>query len=205
MGALQARPPHRPYSGRRSAGHQCRPMGDRRCARRRIFLRESAPPTRAGGPCSWSAISSRRSSASRAPTRASSRRCAGRPRESGIASRRRERDEAERIALEFRDLSIDASFRSAPAILEVVDAVIDEVGPGAWGLPERPNPHRRASCRPSGPCTLWRAFATDDAANDNDDEEGWIAPADRLYASRSPGRSDAGSTKRRCSPRPAAR
>ena len=31
--------------------------------------------------------------------------------------------------------------------------------------------------------TLWRAFATDDAANDNDDEEGWIAPVDRLYAS----------------------
>jgi ATP-dependent helicase/nuclease subunit A len=30
---------------------------------------------------------------------------------------------------------------------------------------------------------LWRAFADDAVANDNDDEEGWIAPVDRLYAS----------------------
>ena len=35
MGALQARPAHRPYPGRRGAGHQCRPMGDRRRARAR--------------------------------------------------------------------------------------------------------------------------------------------------------------------------
>ena len=51
-------------------------------------------------------------------------------------------------ALEFRDLSIDASFRSAPAILDVVDAVIDEVGHAAMGLPERPN--RTAPITPTG-------------------------------------------------------
>ena len=93
-----------------------------------------------------------------------------------------EADSAERIALEFRDLSIDASFRSAPAILDIVDAVIAEVGHEAMGLPERPHRHRAHHADRPGHVTLWRAFATDDA-NDNDDEEGWIAPVDRLYAS----------------------
>ena len=60
-----------------------------------------ARPTRAGGPCSWSATSSRRSSASRAPTRASSRRCAaivrgesGSAREAEDEARRRRADRA---------------------------------------------------------------------------------------------------------------
>jgi ATP-dependent helicase/nuclease subunit A len=94
-----------------------------------------------------------------------------------------EAESAERFALEFRDLSIDASFRSAPAILEVVDAVIAEVGHEAMGLPERPHRHRAHHAERSGQVTLWRAFADDAASNDNDDEEGWIAPVDRLYAS----------------------
>ena len=42
-------------------------------------------------------------------------------------------------ALEFRDLSIEASFRSAPAILDVVDAVIADVGYRNMGLPDPPN------------------------------------------------------------------
>ena len=94
-----------------------------------------------------------------------------------------EADDSERIALEFRDLSIDASFRSAPAILDVVDAVIAEVGHAAMGLPERPHRHRAYHADRPGQITLWRAFADDAAANDNDDEEGWIARVDRLYAS----------------------
>ncbi|HMI41913.1 MAG TPA: double-strand break repair helicase AddA [Sphingomicrobium sp.] len=94
-----------------------------------------------------------------------------------------EADASERIALEFRDLSIDASFRSAPAILDVVDAVIAEVGHEAMGLPERPHRHRAHHDDRPGQVTLWRAFADDAAANDNDDEEGWVAPVDRLCAS----------------------
>ena len=73
-----------------------------------------------------------------------------------------EADDSERIALEFRDLSIDASFRSAPAILEVVDAVIAEVGHDAMGLPERPNRHRAHHADRPGQVALWRAFAVDD-------------------------------------------
>ena len=55
-----------------------------------------------------------------------------------------------RCALEFRDLSIDASFRSAPAVLDVVDAVIAEVGSGPWGCPSAPNPHVRTSIATAG-------------------------------------------------------
>ena len=53
-------------------------------------------------------------------------------------------------AREFRDLSIAASFRSAQPILDVVDAVIDNVGHGALALAEPPRRHV-AQCRASGP------------------------------------------------------
>ena len=41
--------------------------------------------------------------------------------------------DSEGWAREFRDLSIDASFRSSPPILQLVDALIDEVGTGEQG------------------------------------------------------------------------
>ncbi|HZC37154.1 MAG TPA: UvrD-helicase domain-containing protein, partial [Sphingomicrobium sp.] len=44
----------------------------------------------------------------------------------------------QRRAQEFRDLSIAASFRSAQPVLDVVDAVIQTVGPAALGLTEPP-------------------------------------------------------------------
>ena len=47
------------------------------------------------------------------------------------------RSEEER-ALEFRDLSINASYRSAQAVLDTVDAVIQALGFRAMGLPEFP-------------------------------------------------------------------
>ena len=68
-------------------------------------------------------------------------------------------DEGERLALEFRDLSIDASFRSAPAVLDVVDAVIDEVGFAEMGAPEQPNRHRAHFDRRPGLVELWKPFA----------------------------------------------
>ena len=61
-----------------------------------------------------------------------------------------EADDGQRRALEFRDLSIDASFRSAPAMLDVVDAVIDEVGLSRDGAcPSRPTAHRAHFERPA--------------------------------------------------------
>ncbi|MEO7786817.1 MAG: double-strand break repair helicase AddA [Sphingomicrobium sp.] len=96
---------------------------------------------------------------------------------------------APQLAREFRDLSIDASFRSAPAILEAVDAVIREVGHGEMGLPERPNPHRAVNDAWPGRVEHWPAFVADapdevGGGEEGGGEEGWITDADRLYATR---------------------
>ena len=90
-----------------------------------------------------------------------------------------------RLAREFRDLSIDASFRSAPAILETVDALIREVGFADMGLPDRPNPHRAINENWPGRVEHWPAFVAPELDEDADDtgEEGWITETDRLYAS----------------------
>ncbi|MEO6582521.1 MAG: double-strand break repair helicase AddA [Sphingomicrobium sp.] len=96
-----------------------------------------------------------------------------------------ESDDGERLALEFRDLSIDASFRSAPALLEAVDAVIGEIGFGAMGLPDLPNPHRAHFDRRPGMVELWKPFAItadEDSDEGADGEEGWLGERDRLYA-----------------------
>jgi len=89
-----------------------------------------------------------------------------------------------RLAREFRDLSIDASFRSAPAILEAVDAVIREVGHEEMGLPERPNVHRAVNDGWPGRVEHWPAFVAETPDEEGDGEEGWITDADRLYATR---------------------
>ncbi|HET7708463.1 MAG TPA: double-strand break repair helicase AddA [Sphingomicrobium sp.] len=95
-----------------------------------------------------------------------------------------EGDGAEQRVLEFRDLSIDASFRSAPAILDVVDAVIDEVGADAMGLPDRPNPHRAHHSARAGTVELLKPFAVENAEENDEGEEGWIGQKERVYADR---------------------
>ena len=88
-----------------------------------------------------------------------------------------------RLAREFRDLSIDASFRSAPAILEAVDAVIREVGHAEMGLPERPKLHQAVHATWPGRVEHWPPFVPDEPGEDEEGEEGWISETDRLYAS----------------------
>ncbi|MCL6740190.1 double-strand break repair helicase AddA [Sphingomonas sp. RB56-2] len=92
-------------------------------------------------------------------------------------------DEAEFRAREFRDLSIDASFRSSPPILQLVDALIGEVGHSEMGLSERPNIHRAHHANRPGRVEIWPAF--DPAVEDDDleeGEEGWIDEPTRRYA-----------------------
>jgi ATP-dependent helicase/nuclease subunit A len=87
------------------------------------------------------------------------------------------------VALEFRDLSIEASFRSAPAVLDVVDSVIDEIGYRNMGLPEEPRRHQAHFYRRPGLVELWRPFAVDDGEDGDEGEEGWLGEDARLYAS----------------------
>ena len=85
-------------------------------------------------------------------------------------------------ALEFRDLSIEASFRSAPAVLDVVDAVIADVGYANMGLPEHPNPHRAHFYRRPGIVELWKPFGGEGVEDGEEGEEGWLGEDARLYA-----------------------
>jgi ATP-dependent helicase/nuclease subunit A len=86
-------------------------------------------------------------------------------------------------ALEFRDLSIEASFRSAPAVLDVVDAVIADVGYRNMGLPDQPNRHQAHFHRRPGTVELWKPFSVEDGEEEDEGEEGWLGEDARRYAS----------------------
>jgi ATP-dependent helicase/nuclease subunit A len=89
----------------------------------------------------------------------------------------------QRRAQEFRDLSIAASFRSAQPVLDVVDAVIEAVGPAALALSEAPPPHRAHHRERRGSVELWQPFAVEESPDDSDEgEERWVALRDRRYA-----------------------
>ena len=84
---------------------------------------------------------------------------------------------------EFRELSINASFRSSPAVLDIVDAVIAEVGHDAMGLPDRPARHAAFHAARPGRVEWWPAFSIEDEeASDGAGEEGWLGEGERRYA-----------------------
>ncbi|QDP20472.1 double-strand break repair helicase AddA [Sphingomonas xanthus] len=86
-------------------------------------------------------------------------------------------------AREFRNLSIEASFRSSPPVLDVVDAVIAEVGFAEMGLPEPPNLHAAHHRSRPGCVELWAPFGAEGDQSDLDSgEEAWINEPARLYA-----------------------
>jgi ATP-dependent helicase/nuclease subunit A len=99
----------------------------------------------------------------------------------------RERSEALRSEedsfLEFRDLSINASYRSAQAVLDTVDAVIGDVGFREMGLPEVPPPHEAHHSARPGVVELWKPFALE-GENGDEGEEGWLDEDVRQYADR---------------------
>src|SRR5260221_10893716 len=86
-------------------------------------------------------------------------------------------------AQEFRDLSVAASFRSAPAVLDVVDAVIGSVGPAALALDSPTPPHRAHHADRPGSVELWQPFTVGESPDDSDEgEERWVSLRDRHYA-----------------------
>jgi ATP-dependent helicase/nuclease subunit A len=84
-------------------------------------------------------------------------------------------------ALEFRDLSINASFRSAQAVLDAVDAMVREVGFEAMGLPERPPLHLAHHSTRPGSVDLLKPFAAD-ADAEAEAEENWLSDDVLRYA-----------------------
>ncbi|HEX6073541.1 MAG TPA: UvrD-helicase domain-containing protein, partial [Sphingomicrobium sp.] len=89
-----------------------------------------------------------------------------------------------RRAREFRDLSIAASFRSGQPVLDVVDAVIRELGHAALALPDPPDPHVAHHSGWPGRVELWQPFAVEDLddAGADEGEERWVELRDRHYA-----------------------
>ncbi len=103
-------------------------------------------------------------------------------------AKRRFQGRAQAAGREILDLSLSMSFRSSQPILDVVDAVIDEVGSSQFGL-DRPDPrHVSAKEGGAGQVTLWPAFtgvmSSDDDEDDVeiDDEMDWVSDAERLFA-----------------------
>ncbi|MCL6678467.1 double-strand break repair helicase AddA [Sphingomonas sp. RG327] len=89
-------------------------------------------------------------------------------------------EDSELVLPDYRELSIDASFRSSQAVLDAVDATIDEIGYPNMGLPEQPNRHRAFFKRP-GSVELWSPFAIPNGDEDAG-EEGWLGEDARIYA-----------------------
>ena len=83
---------------------------------------------------------------------------------------------------EFRDLSIAASFRSSQPVLNVVDALIAQLGHGAMALGEAPPPHVAHHQDRTGLVELWQPFAPEFDEDGDEGEERWLSLQARQYA-----------------------
>ncbi len=90
-------------------------------------------------------------------------------------------------ARSLQELGLDQSFRTAQAVLDFVDMAIAKIGYLGFGLPKPPELHDGED-RP-GYVALWRVVGQnvaepDEANEDQDGDEGWLAKADRQLADR---------------------
>ena len=85
--------------------------------------------------------------------------------------------------LEFRRLSLNQSFRSTPPVLDVVDAVIAELGHDAMGL-EDPAPRHESSKSALPGQVLLFPPVTAEIGEDEAGEEDWLSEAPRVLADR---------------------
>ena len=86
----------------------------------------------------------------------------------------------------FRQLSLDRSFRSAPAILELVDRLVADLGQDELGLFAPTERHVPWKDDLPGRVTLWRPLSLDGIAGPDEEggEESWIDDATRAFATR---------------------
>ena len=97
---------------------------------------------------------------------------------------------ADRAQQPFDELPLALSFRSVPAILELVDETLAGLGASAIGLTEEPPRHRSARAYP-GRVLLWPATFSgpnlDAESDDDSDPEGdetWLSDHHRLHAQK---------------------
>jgi ATP-dependent helicase/nuclease subunit A len=90
------------------------------------------------------------------------------------------RGDAENAGHPFHSLSLNHSFRSTPAVLDVVDRTIETLRTERFGLPEDTVRHISANRHP-GEVLLWRPVVAE-RAEDAEGEEDWVADQDRVLA-----------------------
>jgi ATP-dependent helicase/nuclease subunit A len=101
------------------------------------------------------------------------------------AARLRIGAQAEDAGQPFLDLSLDRSFRSTQPVLDMVDAVLDDLGPAALGIMDDTLPLHEGRQGP-GMVELWRPIGEgleeQDEGGEGEDAEEWLSGADRKFA-----------------------
>ncbi len=105
-----------------------------------------------------------------------------------IEAEKRYATEAEAVGAELRRVPLDRSFRSTEAVLKVVDAAINQLGPQALGIREAP-PHIASRAGQTGMVALWPAIEPSAAEEEESEtlnggagEMDWQPPAERKLA-----------------------
>jgi ATP-dependent helicase/nuclease subunit A len=87
----------------------------------------------------------------------------------------------------FLDLSLDRSFRSTQPVLDMVDAVLGQLGPASLGIIEDVLPRHEGRKGP-GCVELWRpvgeGLEDGDDGGEGEDAEEWLSGADRIFAQK---------------------
>ncbi|MBK5265728.1 MAG: double-strand break repair helicase AddA [Alphaproteobacteria bacterium] len=86
----------------------------------------------------------------------------------------------------FHDLSLVQSFRSTPPVLDLVDAVVAELGSVALGLSDEAVTHESAIQHP-GEVILWNPVSSQSLGDQDSEDEGeeeWLTDVVREYAAR---------------------
>lgn len=93
---------------------------------------------------------------------------------------------AEAAGHELLDLSLSESFRSTEPVLQLVDALLGNLGQDALGLMAGSEPHASAVIGP-GQVTLWSPVTPESLTGDDDEIEGdesWLSDSTRSFATR---------------------
>ncbi|MFS0736387.1 double-strand break repair helicase AddA [Sphingomonas sp. 1P06PA] len=91
---------------------------------------------------------------------------------------------AEQAGRGFNQLSLDRSFRSTPPVLELVDTLLDQLGPLELGVEEQLAPHLSARDGGPGTVTLWRPHSVSSAEDVEEGDETWLDDATRGFATQ---------------------